>query len=81
MTAEEEAIKARREAAENEADNYAFASLGLVGAIERASTVTPEELRRATRIAVTLLDDPAERAELEKVLRAAFGAAGFEVQP
>lgn len=77
MTAEEEAIKARREAAENEADNYAFASLGLVGVIERASTVTPEEFDRAYLVLISKLGQGNDW----QALRAAFGAAGFEVKP
>lgn len=72
----EKAIKARREAAESESENYVFASLGLTGAIKRATTVTPEEFDRAYEALMSRLGQGGDW----RALRAAFAAAGFEVK-
>lgn len=70
MTAEEKAIKARREAAE---EHPGYVS----DAIKHATTVTPEEFGRAYAALILKLGVGRDW----QALQAAFGAAGFEVKP
>lgn len=77
MTAEEKAIRARREVADG-----MYRPLGLVDetvgyAIECATTVTPEEFGRAYEALISKLGQGRDW----QALQAAFGAAGFEVKP
>ena len=75
MSEHEKAIEARRETAENE--GYAATPMGIGHAIKRATTVTPEEFDRAYGALMSRLGQGHDW----QALRAAFAAAGFEVEP
>lgn len=77
MTAEEEAIKARRRTALFDGQRYGDDGDSSVYAIERATTVTPEEFDRAYLVLISELGQGSDW----RALRAAFAAAGFEAEP